>query len=63
MERAILAVLPEVVEIIINKAITTSPAFREMVEVAVEAALREELPGIARKVIRERMAEIEKGDG
>jgi hypothetical protein len=31
--------------------------------VAVEAALREELPGIARKVIRERMAEIEKGDG
>lgn len=63
MERAILAVLPEVVEIIINKAITTSPAFREMVEVAVEAALREELPGIARKVIRERMAEIEKGEG
>jgi DNA-binding NarL/FixJ family response regulator len=63
MERAILAILPEVVEILLNKAITTSPAFREMVEVAVEAALREELPGIARKVIRERMAEIERGDG
>lgn len=63
MERAILAVLPEVVEIVINKALTTSPAFREMVEVAVEAALREELPAIARKVIRERMAEIERGEG
>jgi uncharacterized protein (DUF305 family) len=34
-----------------------------MVEVAVEAGLREELPGIARKVIRERMAEIERGEG
>jgi hypothetical protein len=63
MERAILAVLPEVVEIILNKAMTSSPAFREMVEVAVEAGLREELPGIARKVIRERMAEIERGEG
>ena len=63
LERAILAVLPEVVEILLNKAITTSPAFREMVEVAVEAALREELPGIARKVIRERLAEIERGEG
>ena len=31
------------------------------VEVAVEDALREELPAIARRVIRERMAEIERG--
>lgn len=61
MERAILAILPEVVEAVLNKAIGTSPAFREMVEVAVEEALREELPSIARRVIRERMAEIERG--
>ncbi|GDX79707.1 hypothetical protein LBMAG42_15180 [Deltaproteobacteria bacterium] len=61
MERAILAILPEVVEAVLNKAIATSPAFREMVEVAVEEALREELPSIARRVIRERMAEIERG--
>ncbi len=62
MERAILAILPEVVEAVLNKAIATSPAFREMVEVAVEEALREELPAIARRVIRERMAEIERGN-
>jgi hypothetical protein len=61
LERAILAVLPEVVEAVLNKAILTSPPFREMVEVAVEEALREELPALARRVIRERMAEIERG--
>ncbi len=63
MERAILAVLPQVVEAVLNKAMSTSPAFREMVEVAVEDALREELPAIVRRVVRERMAEIERGDG
>lgn len=62
LERAILAVLPEVVEALLNKAIATSPAFREMIEVAVEEAMREELPSIARRVIRERMAEIERGE-
>ncbi len=60
VERAILAVLPEVVEAVLNKAILSSAPFREMVEVAVEEALREELPAITRRVIRERMAEIER---
>ncbi len=63
MERAILAVLPQVVEAVLNKAMSSSPAFREMVEVAVEDALREELPAIVRQVVRQRMAEIERGDG
>ncbi len=62
LERAILAVLPEVVEAVLNKAIVTSPAFRELVEVAVEDTLREELPAIARRVIRERLAEVERKD-
>lgn len=60
MERAILAVLPQVVEVVLNKAIATSPAFRELLEQAVMEAVREELPAMARRVIRERMAEIEK---
>ncbi|MSQ04021.1 MAG: response regulator [Myxococcales bacterium] len=63
MERAILAVLPQVVEAVLNKAMSSSPAFREMVEVAVEDALREELPAIVRRVVRERMAEIERVGG
>lgn len=59
LERAILAVLPEVVEVVLNKAIATSPAFREMLEVAVEEAVRQELPALMRKIVRERMAELE----
>ena len=62
MERAILAILPEVVEAVINKAIATSPAFREMLEVAVEEVVRQELPAIARKAVRDRMAELEAGN-
>lgn len=61
MERAILAILPEVVESVLNKAIATSPAFREMLEVAVEDVVRQELPALARKFVRERLAEIETG--
>ncbi len=59
MEKAILAVLPEVVDVVLNKAIATSPAFREMLEVAVEQAVREALPLLARRVVLERLAELE----
>lgn len=56
LERAILAVLPEVVDVVINKAIATSPAFREMLEVAVEEALREQLPRVVERVVQARLA-------
>ncbi len=59
VERAILEVLPEVVEIVLNKALLRSPAFRDLVEVAVDEAVRAQIGPIARRVIRERLAEIE----
>lgn len=59
LERAILEVLPEVVEIVLRKALTSSRTFRDLVEVAVDDAVRDQVPDIARRVIRERLAELE----
>lgn len=59
IERAILEVLPEVVEVVLNKAFLRSPALRDLVEVAVDEAVRAQIGPIARRVIRERLAEIE----
>ena len=59
LERAILEMLPEVVEIVLEKALATSRPFRDLIEVAVEDAVRAEIAVIARRVIRERLAEIE----
>lgn len=59
IERAILEVLPEVVEVVLNKALLRSPALRDLVEVAVDEAVRAQIGPIARRVIRERLAEIE----
>ena len=59
LERAILEVLPEVVEVILNKALLRSPAFKDLVEVAVEEAVRAQIGPIAKRVVRERLAEIE----
>lgn len=61
VERAILEVLPEVVEAVLAKALQASPAFRDLVEVAVEEAVRAQIGPIARRVVRERLAEIEAG--
>ncbi len=61
LERVILEVLPEVVEVVLHKALSSSPAFRDLVEVAVEDAVRAQIGAIARRVIRERLAEIEAG--
>jgi CheY-like chemotaxis protein len=61
IERAILEVLPEVVEVVLNKALARSPAFRDLVEVAVDEAVRAQIGPIARRVVRERLAEIEAG--
>lgn len=59
IERAILELLPEVVEVVLAKAFLSSRSFRDLLEVAVDEAVRDQLPAIARKVIRERLAEIE----
>jgi CheY-like chemotaxis protein len=61
VERAILEVLPLVVEAVLAKALQTSQPFRDLVEVAVDEAVRAQVGAIARRVIRERLAEIEAG--
>ncbi len=59
IERAILEVLPEVVEAVLRKALTSSRSFRDLIEIAVDEAVRDQVPDIARRVIRERLAELE----
>ena len=59
IEKAIAEVLPEVVEIILRRALAVSSTFRDLVEVAVDEAVRAQLPGIAQRVVRERLAEME----
>lgn len=59
LERAILEVLPQVVEAVMAKAFHGSPAFREMVAVSADEAVRAHLPEIAQRVIRERLRELE----
>ena len=53
--------LPEVVEAVLTRALERSPAFRDLVEGAVDEAVRAQLGSIARRVVRERLAEIEAG--
>lgn len=62
VEAAVLEVLPEVVEAVLRRMMQTSTAFRDLVEVAVDESVRAHLPSIARRVIRERIAEIEAYD-
>ena len=59
LERSIMEVLPEVVEAVLKLTLQSSPAFRDLVEVAVDEAVRSQLPDIARRVIEERLVELE----
>lgn len=59
LERAVMEVLPEVVEAILRNALVTSPAFRDLVSVAVEEAVRTQLPAIASRVVEDRLAVLE----
>ncbi|MEC7946522.1 MAG: response regulator [Myxococcota bacterium] len=59
LERAVMAVLPEVVEALLRQSLVTSPAFRELVSVAVEDAVRAQLPAIASRVVEDRLAMLE----
>lgn len=59
LERAVMEVLPEVVEAILRNALETSPAFRDLVSVAVEEAVRTQLPAVASRVVEDRLATLE----
>lgn len=59
LERAILEVLPEVVQRVLRHSLAASPAFRDILEVAVEDAVRAQLPEIAERVVKERLRERE----
>ena len=59
LERAVMEVLPEVVEAVLRNAVTNSPAFRELLSVAVEEAVRTQLPAIASRVVEDRLALLE----
>lgn len=59
MERAVMEVLPEVVEAVLRNALSTSPAFRGLVEVAVREAVDERLHAIVGTLVRARLAELE----
>lgn len=59
VERAILELLPEVLDTVLRRALQTSPALRDLVEASVDEAVRAQLAPIARGVILERLAEIE----
>ncbi len=59
LERAILEVLPEVVDVVLRRVLQSSSSFRDLVEGAVDEAVRAQVPAIAARVVAERMAEIE----
>jgi hypothetical protein len=59
VERAILEVLPEVVEAVLRTALGSSAAFRDLVGASVDEAVREALPEIATRVVRERLTQLE----
>jgi len=62
LERAILEILPEVVQRILRHSLVSSPEFRDLIEVAVDEAVRTQLPDIAERVVRERVRERELRD-
>ena len=58
VEEAILQVLPEVVEAVLRRSLHSSEAFRDMLAIAVDEAVRAQLPGIARQVVGEHVDEL-----
>jgi CheY-like chemotaxis protein len=59
LERAVMEVVPEVVEAVLRNALSTSPAFRGLVEVAAREAVDERLPAMLRELVQERIAALE----
>ena len=59
VERAIMEVLPEVVEAVLRTALGSSTAFRDLVAASIDESVRDALPEIATRVVRERLAQLE----
>lgn len=58
IERAILEVLPEVVDVVLRRVLQSSSSFRDLVEVAVDEAVRAQVPAIAQRLVQERLSEL-----
>ncbi|MCB9778123.1 MAG: response regulator [Alphaproteobacteria bacterium] len=61
LERAILEVLPEVVQRVLRHTLATDPAFRDLVEHAVDEAVRTQLPELVEHIASERLREQQQG--
>ncbi len=59
LERAVLAVLPEVIEAVLDKALTQPGRLRSVVERATAQAVARQLPLVLEKALRERLGENE----
>ena len=59
LERAVLDVLPEVVEAVLRQALHGSPAFRDLVSAAVAEAVADTVPEVATRLVKARLAELE----
>ncbi len=57
LERAVLAVLPEVLEAILHKSLDQPTRIRALVQQAVQQAVQDQLPGVVDKALRERLGE------
>ncbi len=60
LERAVLAVLPEVVEAVLDKAITQPGRVRAVVDEIVAGAVAEQLPAVLERSLRERLGEADR---
>jgi CheY-like chemotaxis protein len=61
LERAVLAVLPEVLEAVLDKALTQPGRLRSLVEQATAQAVAEQLPAALERALQERLGEREEG--
>ena len=59
LERAVLAVLPEVIEAVLSKSLAQPSRSRTVIEQAVARAVDEKLPGVVERALRDRLGERE----
>jgi CheY-like chemotaxis protein len=59
LERAVLEVLPEVVDSLLRNALQSSPAFRELVAAAVAESVQAQLPALIERIVHARLGASE----
>lgn len=59
LERAVLEVLPEVVDSLLRNALQSSPAFRDLVAAAVAESVQAQLPALIERLVNERLSVYE----